>query len=111
HNIDDPRCSVVLVSYQAPQSLGQRLRERGPTVRFLGRQWNKWADVIDLNGFSAHADHQDFLAALAPLAGRARKVRVVHGELEQAEALAGALREQGFPDVAIPAYEESVRLA
>src|SRR5262249_24783012 len=79
HNIDDPRCSVVLVSYQAPQSLGQRLRERGPTVRFLGRQWIKWADVIDLNGFSAHADHQDFLAALAPLAGRARSVPVVHG--------------------------------
>src|SRR5262249_6205918 len=37
-HIDDPRCSIVLVSYQAPQSLGHRLRERGPTVTFQGRR-------------------------------------------------------------------------
>ena len=37
NNIDDPRCSIVLVSYQAPQSLGHRLLERGPTVPFDGK--------------------------------------------------------------------------
>jgi metallo-beta-lactamase family protein len=101
--IDDPRCSVVLVSYQAPHSLGRRLLERGPTVRFHGRKWNKWADVVELPGFSGHADHGDFLALLRPLAGRVARVRLVHGEEEQAEALAGALRAAGFADVAVPA--------
>src|SRR5262249_43558660 len=50
HNIDDPRCSIVLVSYQAPHTLGRRLLERGPKVRFHGRDWNKWADVVELSG-------------------------------------------------------------
>jgi metallo-beta-lactamase family protein len=110
-HIDDPRCSVVLVSYQAPDSLGRRLLEPRPTVRFHGRDWNLWADVIDLHGFSGHADHNDFLDLLGPLAGRTKHVRLVHGEPEQAEALAEALRRRGFDDVAIPAAGEKVCLA
>jgi metallo-beta-lactamase family protein len=108
-HIDDPRCSIVLVSYQAPQSLGHRLRERGPTVTFQGKTWNKWAEVIDLNGFSGHADHNDLLTQLTPLAGRA-KVRLVHGDVENATALANDLRRRGFKDVAMPARGEGVEL-
>jgi metallo-beta-lactamase family protein len=109
--IDDPRCSIVLVSYQSPQSLGQRLLERGPTVRFLGKKWNKWAEVVDLNGFSGHADHNDFLTLLGPSAGRTKKVSLVHGDLARAEQLAQALREQGFDEVGIPGLGETVSLA
>jgi len=110
-HIDDPRSSVVLVSYQAPHSLGRRLLEPRPTVRFHGHDWNLWAEVIDLHGFSGHADCNDFLDFLGPLAGRTRHVRLVHGEPEQAEALAEALRQRGFIDVAIPAPGEKVCLA
>ncbi len=110
-NIDDPRSSVVLVSYQAPGSLGARLKEPRPMVRIHGRNWNLWADVIDLHGFSGHADRNDFLDFLGPLVGRTRHVRLVHGEPEQAEALAEALRQQGFGDVAIPEPGEKVCLA
>jgi metallo-beta-lactamase family protein len=109
-NVDDPRCTVVLVSYQAPGSLGRRLLEKGPRVRFLGRTWNKWADVVEFSGFSGHADHDDLLAALKPLAGRTRRVRLVHGEPEQANALARDLRQLDFADVAIPQRGETVRL-
>ena len=109
--IDDPRTSVVLVSYQAPNSLGRRLLEPRPTIRFHGRNWNLWADVIDLHGFSGHADRNDFLDFLSPLAGRTRHVRLVHGEPEQAAALADALRAQGFSDVGIPGPGEQVCLA
>jgi metallo-beta-lactamase family protein len=108
HHIDDPRCTIVLVSYQAPYTLGRRLLERGPRVRFHGRSWNKWADVVELSGFTAHAGRDDLLALLGPLAGTARKVRLVHGEVEQAEALAGALRERGFADVEVPGRGERV---
>ncbi len=109
--IDDPRTSVVLVSYQAPNSLGRRLLEPRPTVRFHRRDWNLWANVIDLHGFSGHADRNDFLDFLSPLAGRTRHVRLVHGEPEQAAALAVALRAQGFDDVGVPKLGEQVWLA
>jgi metallo-beta-lactamase family protein len=111
HHIDDPRCSVVLVSYQAPHTPGRRLLERGPTVRLHGRTYNKWADVIELPGFSGHAGHDDLLAMLEPLAGTARKVCLVHGEPEGAGLLARDLERRGFDEVLLPAPGEVVSVA
>ena len=56
------------------------------------------------------ADREDFVAYLSPLAGRVGKVRLIHGEREQAEALAGTLRGLGFADVAVPAPGDRVVL-
>jgi metallo-beta-lactamase family protein len=110
-HIDDPRMTFVLVSYQAPHSLGRQLLELRPTVRFHGRNWNKWAEVVEINGFSGHADHDDFLALLAPAAAEAQHVRLVHGEPAAAEALAVALREGGSRDVAAPQRGDRVTVA
>ena len=101
--VDDPRCSIILVSYQAQGTTGRRLLEPKPTVRFQGRDWNKWIEVHHLDGFSGHADRDDFLAYLQPVAGKVGKVRLIHGEREQAEALADTLRDIGFRDVSVPA--------
>jgi metallo-beta-lactamase family protein len=101
--VDDPRCSIVLVSYQAQGTTGRKLLEPKPTVRFQGRDWNKWLEVHHLDGFSGHADKEDFLSYLTPVAGKVGKVRLIHGEREQAEALADTLREIGFGDVGVPA--------
>jgi metallo-beta-lactamase family protein len=110
-HLDDPRCSIVLVSYQAPQSLGAQLLQLRPTVRFHGRTWNKWAEIVSISGFSGHADHDDFLALLGPALPQTGKIRLVHGEPPQAEALAADLRKMGFADVAVPRREEHVRVA
>jgi metallo-beta-lactamase family protein len=107
-NIDDPRATIILVSYQAAGTTGRKLLEPKPTVRFQGREWNKWLDVVHLNGFSGHADRDDFLAYLTPLVGQIGKVRLIHGEHEQADAMAETLRTLGFPDVSVPEPGERV---
>jgi metallo-beta-lactamase family protein len=108
--VDDPRCTIILVSYQAQGTVGRKLLEPKPTVRFQGRDWNKWIEVVHLDGFSGHADKEDFLAYLRPVVGKVGKVRLIHGEREQAEALAETLRELGFADVAVPAPGDRVVL-
>jgi metallo-beta-lactamase family protein len=110
HNIEDPRNTVLLVGHQAQDTLGRRLAEHHSQVRVLNRQLSLRAEVVALNGFSAHADHDDFLACLGPLAGKTKKVRLVHGEPESAAALAEALKEAGFTDVAAPQRGESVEV-
>jgi len=102
HCVDDPRCTVALVSYQAQGTTGRRLMEPKPTIRFAGKDWNKWIEVVHLEGFSGHADQEDFLAYLRPLLGRVGKIRLIHGEREQALALAASLRQIGFDDVGVP---------
>lgn len=107
HHLDDPRSSIVLVSYQSPQSLGAQLLLKTPTARFHGRTWNKWIDVVELNGFSGHADQNDFQELLGPAVGKTGRVRLVHGDPEACEALAVRLRGMGFGDVSAPEYEEA----
>ncbi|MFO0876002.1 MAG: MBL fold metallo-hydrolase [Gemmataceae bacterium] len=111
HNIEDPRTTILLVGFQAPDTLGRRIAERRDEVRLLDRTRRLRAEVVTLNGFSAHADHDDLLRYLGPLASTTRQVRLVHGEVEPAEALATALRERGFPDVAVPDRGDIVELA
>ncbi len=102
HNIEEPRNTILIVGYQAPDTLGHRLVERRPEVRILGRMFQVKAEVVVLNGLSSHADHGDLLRSLGPLLGVAKKVRLVHGEPERSAALADGLRAAGFADVAIP---------
>jgi metallo-beta-lactamase family protein len=108
NHIDDPRCSVVLVSYQAPHTLGRKLLVPRARIRIHGRDCNFWADVVELPGFSGHPDHTELLEFLRPLAGRPMKLRLVHGEPEPAGALALALRDHGFADVALPGRGETI---
>jgi metallo-beta-lactamase family protein len=110
HNIEDPRSTILIVGYQAPDTLGHRLVEHRPEVRILGQMFPVKAEVVVLNGFSSHADHGDLLRDLGPLVGTARKVRLVHGEPDRAAALKEGLEKIGFTDVAIPDRGDTVTI-
>lgn len=110
-HIDDPRATLLLVSYQAPGTLGEQMLEKNDSIRFNGRRWNKWINVTQVRGFSGHADHADLLTAITPLAGSVGKVRLVHGEIERSEAIAGALKARGFTDVGVPEMHETATLS
>ena len=73
HNIEDPRNTVLIIGYQAPETLGRRLVERRPEVRILDATCTLRAEVVVMNGFSSHADRDDLLAMLTPLADPKRE--------------------------------------
>jgi len=109
-HIDDPRSTIVLVSYQAPNSMGAQLLSHSPTVFFHGQVWNKWIEVSEVKGFSGHADRDDFDLLLRGAVRDTGKVRLVHGEPEQMLALASQLLAMGFSDVGAPKRKEKVAL-
>lgn len=106
HNVEDPRATVLIASYQAADTLGRRIVDRQPEIRILGRALKLKAEVAVLNGLSSHADHPGTLAAVSPLA-RATRIRLVHGEPDRAARLAEGLRDAGFTDVEIPERGDS----
>ncbi len=108
HNIEDPRNTILIIGFQAPETLGRRLVEKRPGVRILNAVCQLKAEVVVMNGFSGHAGRDDLLAALSPLAEPKRKLRLVHGEPDQAEALLVTLKERGFVDIAYPERGASV---
>jgi metallo-beta-lactamase family protein len=110
HNIEDPKTTLLLAGFQAPNTLGRRLADGAEQIRVLDKVLRPRAEVVSLSGFSSHADQGDFDAALGPLAGTTRKVCLVHGEPDRSAALAAALRDKGFSEVHIPQRGDVVDL-
>jgi len=108
NNIGDPRNTILIVSWQAPHTLGRRLADREPQVRIFGETYEVRAEVVTIGGFSAHAG-QDFLVPYA-LAARAKKTFLVHGEPEAARTLQEQLRLHGLEQVFYPQRGDCVEL-
>jgi metallo-beta-lactamase family protein len=108
----DERNSIVIVGFQAPHTLGRRLVERQPEVRIFGIKQARRAEVVVLDGFSAHADQKDLLefAQAVRAAGPLDQIILVHGETGPQRALTEQLAARGFGQVAAPAMGERLRL-
>jgi metallo-beta-lactamase family protein len=103
NNIEDSRNTVLIVGWQAPETLGKRLVERKPVVKIFGEEYSLKARVETINGYSAHAD-RDELLGYARLLGvdRLRTALVVHGEEASSLALADGLRDLGVKEAVAP---------
>jgi metallo-beta-lactamase family protein len=104
------RNTILIVGYQAENTLGRRIVERRPVIRVLGNEVELRATVEIINGYSAHADRTELAAWLGAVRGSSpelRQVCLVHGEEEAQEALSGALRAQGY-QVLCPALHEKL---
>ncbi len=111
--VEDPKNTVLIVGFQAQHTLGRRLVERRARVRIFGVERDRRAEVVVLNGFSAHADQHDLItyANACRERGPLRKVALVHGEPKAQQALRGLLvDEHGYPDVSIPTPGTKMRL-
>jgi metallo-beta-lactamase family protein len=101
--VEDAKNVIIIVGFQAQHTLGRRLVERRPRVRIFGVERELRAEVVVLNGFSAHADRDDLLAFAEATRdrGKLREVVLVHGEPRSQESLRDALLERHFPSVRI----------
>jgi metallo-beta-lactamase family protein len=79
-------------------------------VKIFGEEYKVNAHVEVISGYSAHADQSGLLDWATHLKGRLKKVFLVHGEPEPANALAEKLRANGIPEVHYPKMGESAEL-
>ena len=110
--IEDPKNAVVIVGFQAGHTLGRRIVERRPRVKIFGVERDLRAEVVVLNGFSAHADRDELLAYAEATRerGKLRTVVLVHGEPGAQRSLREALEERSFPNVVIARRGAPIRL-
>jgi len=110
NNIERPESTIMFVGYQAIGTLGRRIVEGEEEVRILGEKRQVKAKVVQIQGFSAHADKEELLHWLSSLKNHPKKIFVVHGEAESAKAFGAYLHEKTGWEVAVPEFKDEVVL-
>lgn len=97
NNIHDERNTILIVSWQAPHTLGRRLADREREIRIFGESYYRRAQVETINGLSAHAGQGLLVDYARSVARQAKRIILVHGE----ENAAGKLQKklQRYPDI------------
>jgi metallo-beta-lactamase family protein len=110
NNIGNPKNTILIVSWQAPYTLGRRLADREKRVRIFGEEYEVKAEVATIGGLSAHAG-QDFLVEYAlRVKGSVKQIFLIHGEPTPAGALSEKLVEAGMDKPAYPEWRDSVEI-
>ena len=109
NNIEDSRNTILVVGYMARDTLGRRIVEKSKFVKIFGIEYELNAEVSVINSFSGHADQNElyeFVLGCLPL----KRIFLVHGDIEQSQAIFDVLSQKGLV-VHMPNKDEEILLA
>jgi metallo-beta-lactamase family protein len=108
NNVDNPKNSILIVGWQAPDTLGRRIAEREKRIKIFDEYYNVRAEVATIGGLSAHAGQNLLLEYALAVKESVKAVYLVHGEAGPAGTLQGLLKERGMRQVHYPGLHEGV---
>ncbi|HLC22897.1 MAG TPA: MBL fold metallo-hydrolase, partial [Dehalococcoidia bacterium] len=110
NNISNPKNAVLFVGYQAVGTLGRQIIDGAKVVRILGQNYQVRAKIVQIQGFSAHADRDELLRWLSSIRKAPDQTFVVHGEEETSFRFADLVRAKLGWGVTVPEYRQEVML-
>jgi metallo-beta-lactamase family protein len=108
--LSDPKSEIIFVGYQAQGSLGRQILEGATEVKIFGEKVPVRARVVNIPGYSAHADQPRLLSWLDHMRRTLKKVFVVQGEQQSSETLAHKIVDGMAVLAEVPKQNESVVL-
>jgi metallo-beta-lactamase family protein len=100
--VQNPDNVVLIVGYQAENTLGRRVVEKRNPLKILGEEVELKARVEVINALSAHADRNGILGWLDEIKDNVRHAFAVHGEPEKVSAMVELLKERGIANAVAP---------
>ncbi|MDE2018784.1 MAG: MBL fold metallo-hydrolase [Patescibacteria group bacterium] len=108
--LSDPKSAIIFVGYQAQGSLGRLILDGAKEVRILGEAVPVRCKVVNIPGYSAHADQSRLMDWVGRMKGSLKKAFVVQGEEQSSSVLAAKIRDELAIDAEMPKAGESVEL-
>jgi metallo-beta-lactamase family protein len=102
NGVEDPRNLVLITGYQAENTLGRKLVDHVQQVNIFNEPHWVRAEVDSIDALSGHADQQELLDWMAPVAPTLKKVFLVHGEVTAMQVLKGKIEERYKLEVICP---------
>ncbi len=110
NHIGNPANAVLFVGFQAVHTLGRRISEGRSPVRILGVETEVHAEIIKIDGYSAHAGRDELQRWIRNIGGPIKRAFCVHGEPESLAGMKKLLEEEGVEEVVIPSHGEKFTL-
>ena len=108
HYLSDPNCTLLVVGYQAPGSLGRQLVDGTKSVKIGKEVISVHATVRSVSGYSGHRDVNGLMDFVNAMSLTLRKVYVTMGEPKTSQFLAQRLRDYIGVDAVYPNLGEVV---
>lgn len=108
--IEDKRNTIMIVSWQAPETLGRRLAERAEHIKIFGDTYKCRAEIATVGGLSAHAGQDVLVEYAAGVKNSAEYIFLVHGEDKGVIPLKEKLKEANVRHVYYPTMQTHVEL-
>jgi metallo-beta-lactamase family protein len=103
NNVNESKNTILIVGYQAQDTLGRRILEHQPVLKIFGDEYPLKAEVVEMQSFSAHADQNDLMEFTSQLdKKRLQNIFLVHGEVPEQEAFTQSLSQAGYRNIASP---------
>lgn len=106
NNIENPKNTICIVSWQAPDTLGRRLADREEKVRIFGETYKRKCEIATIGGLSGHAGQDLLIKYAMGVKNSVKRIFLVHGEERQALTLKDLLKEKKLDQVHYPALHE-----
>jgi len=109
--LGDSKSTLAFVGYQARGTRGRFLQEGARRVTLFGESLVVSCKRALIEGYSAHADQEQLVNWVRPFRRSVKKIFLVQGEKQAAEALRFRLRDFLGVHVEIPSAGDSIELA
>ncbi len=110
NNIEDPRNTILIVGWQAPNTLGRQLADRAEKVKIFGEPYIRRAEVVTIGGYSAHAGQPLLLKYAESALPQVKQIFLVHGDPPIAAIFMQRLAELGVKNVQYPEFHQQVEV-
>ena len=110
NNCENPNNTILIVGFQAKNTLGRRIVERQPEIRILGVKHPLKAQVKVMNALSAHAGRTELIDFGKRFKDPGQHVLLVHGDEKALKALGSALETEGVKNVSVQREGVTVEL-
>ena len=107
--VANPDNVVLIVGFQAENTLGRRVVEKRNPLKVLGEEVELKARVEVINALSAHADRAGLANWIDEVKDNVRHAFAIHGEPEKVSAMVELLKDRGVANAVAPVPGQTYR--
>jgi metallo-beta-lactamase family protein len=102
HNLWRKNATIIFVGYMAEGTLGRMLKDGLKEVKLFGEDIVVNADIVNIDGFSGHADQNGLLEWISGFKEGPKKIFLVHGEENSKQIFSEKIKERFNYESIIP---------